>query len=562
MKAAGYIRVSTAGQAKEGESLSTQTSNIKHFIEGKGWELINIYEDRGLSGSKAKTRPGFMNMMQAAKEKQFEGIVFSRLSRFARNAGDFLHYRDQLKENEILLFSIKEGIDPTTKTGKLMMGLIALIAEWERETIKEQMSENKMIKWTEHRTFIGKPPFGYIWNKEAGKLEINEGEAETYKRIVSMYCDLGMSFKAIALKLKEEGIRCKKAFFSSITISYILKNPCYYGNYTLNRHVYKDGKKGAGTVRTKELKPESEQITFPIPALISKLKWDSIQKKTDFNKIKSKRSDASDLYWLRGLLECGECGAKISPRGGSKRKDGTNNRYYCCYWAGRPADELKLSDKKKCRLPYIKAKSIEAAVWERLMTPLTLGRNVERLSPLVEKNNYDEQISKLEAQTGRLAKELMKKKTARDRIYDLLEDENFDTNELKKKLRLNKDEQLELEAKLEESRQKRYEVIEFMEDDNLWIEFVKDKRPVLKKLGRDLLNLSIQDKKRVAQAMIVGKIKVETAMDESGIVWGPPQFEMRLNIPILKALMEEGKLGLLDNNYLHHSSVSQFRRIP
>ena len=68
------------------------------FAKIKEWELIKVYEDRGVSGSKAENRPGFMDMMKDAQQGLFNGIIFSRLSRFARNAVDFLNYRDKLKD--------------------------------------------------------------------------------------------------------------------------------------------------------------------------------------------------------------------------------------------------------------------------------------------------------------------------------------------------------------------------------------------------------------------------------------------------------------------------------
>lgn len=89
LKVAGYIRVSTPSQAEEGESLSTQTDQIAQFVKMKGWQLIRRYEDRGLSGAKADTRPGFMAMIEDARRGMFQGVVFSRLSRFARSASDF-----------------------------------------------------------------------------------------------------------------------------------------------------------------------------------------------------------------------------------------------------------------------------------------------------------------------------------------------------------------------------------------------------------------------------------------------------------------------------------------
>ena len=180
MKVAGYIRVSTLSQVATGESLSTQADEIKRFTENKGWELVETFEDKGLSGSKAENRPGFMKMIKDAERGLYDGIVFSRFSRFARNAGDFLNYQKRLKISNVQLFSIKEGIDPSTNPGKLMMGFMALIADWERENIREQMSENKIAKWADNRTFIGKPPFGYIWNQKTKQLEVNKEEEEIY----------------------------------------------------------------------------------------------------------------------------------------------------------------------------------------------------------------------------------------------------------------------------------------------------------------------------------------------------------------------------------------------
>lgn len=330
LKVAGYIRVSTPGQAAEGESLSTQTDQIAHFIKAKGWKLFKQYEDRGLSGAKADTRPSFMAMIEDARKGMFQGIVFSKLSRFARNTSDFLKYQKELKDKGVSLFSIKEGIDPSTKQGDFTMKLMALIAEWEKETIREQMYENKMIRWRDGRTFVGKPPFGYVWNKEAKKLEVNEREAAIYREIVKMYTGLSLSMKDIAIKLGDRGLKAKKKPFSSVVISDILKNPAYYGHYVLNRYVYEDGKRMNGK-KDKKLKPESEHIVFDIPALISKPEWDALQVKTNFNKMKSKRSSYDQrLYWLRDLLVCGECGGIVKPHHGATRKDKSFPRYYTC----------------------------------------------------------------------------------------------------------------------------------------------------------------------------------------------------------------------------------------
>jgi len=89
-------------------------------------------------------------------------------------------------------------------TPQVLAGILALFAEWEHETIREQMSENKMIKWRDKRSFLGKTPFGYTWNNSTKQLEVNPREAEIYLDIVNMYIEQGMAFRDIAVKLKAE----------------------------------------------------------------------------------------------------------------------------------------------------------------------------------------------------------------------------------------------------------------------------------------------------------------------------------------------------------------------
>jgi DNA invertase Pin-like site-specific DNA recombinase len=142
-------------------------------------------------------------MVQDAKQGKFEVIIFTKLSRFARNAREYMNLSYELEKHGISLVSIKENIDPTTSAGKMMAGILALFAEWEHETIKEQMHENKMARWKEQRIFIGMPPYAYYWNKETKQLEINEEEAKVYQLIVDMYLNQKMSFEDICLKLKK-----------------------------------------------------------------------------------------------------------------------------------------------------------------------------------------------------------------------------------------------------------------------------------------------------------------------------------------------------------------------
>ena len=176
-RTAGYVRVSTGIQASEGESLDTQKEQIQQYCKLHDRELVNIYEDAGISGGKAEKRPAFMKMIRDAKNGNFNYVIFSKLSRFARNARDYHYYQKELEGYNVSLVSIKENIDPTTYNGRLMAGIFALLAEWERDMIREQMTENKMAKWRDKRMFTGQPPYGYYWDKKACVFKDNEDES-------------------------------------------------------------------------------------------------------------------------------------------------------------------------------------------------------------------------------------------------------------------------------------------------------------------------------------------------------------------------------------------------
>jgi site-specific DNA recombinase len=574
MKVAGYIRVSTQSQAQQGESLKTQEKQIRGFVESKNWKLTKIYRDEGLSGFKAENRPSFQEMISAGKSGKFQGIVFTKLSRFARRTSDFLKYRDELKEKDVLLFSIKEGVDPTSKMGKMILSFMALIAEWEKETIQEQMNENKMARWREGRTMLGKAPFGYRWNKQDKVLEIVPAEAEIYKRVVDWYLNLGLSYRLIALRLKNEGIRCKKKPFSSATISYMLKNPAYYGHYIQNKYVYVDGKRGAGNKRSKELKPESEWIDFPIPHIIDKSKWDEIQAKIQFNKVKSKRTTpANDPFWLRDVLECGLCGAKIAPRLGAKRKDGKAPRYYNCHWRAASPKELELKGKQKCDLPLIKAASLEREVWEWVAGTLFYrGRGSrefveervrEKLEPLIDPERYKKQIEDVKSRINRLKKDRDKLTKASGRLYDALESGTLDADELSRRLRKNKDQQLKINAEIQEAETKKAELREIEQDDQFMKDFINNKKDVLDQLARDVNSLGPDDRKRLVEGVIKGRLKIITEEVEPGTEYYVPVVHWQVVhraagfVEVLKALMAEGRVNLFPKNSSHHPAADQ-----
>jgi site-specific DNA recombinase len=297
-KAAAYVRVSTNSQKVDGESLSTQRSSIQDYCTSRGWELVNVYEDAGISGTK-DDRPALQALLSAAQTGEIDAVIIRDLSRFGRSARDLLNNLQTLKDLGVTFVSIKEGIYGSGAYGQLMLTILAAIAELEMEMITSRMKENRQEK----------------------RIEIVAEQGEVYQRIVKEYLDLGKSLNDIALNLNAEGVPTRNngsSKWSSGTLSKILKSADYLGQITVNRFI--TDVKG----RIISARPESEHIIFDAPPLITKNRWDRLQQRLDnANSRSGRQSKASQEFLLYELCVCGVCGAKMRSDYGTRRADGS-----------------------------------------------------------------------------------------------------------------------------------------------------------------------------------------------------------------------------------------------
>src|SRR5208283_3182843 len=123
IRAAAHVRVSTSGQI-DGESLNTQRVQIQDYCASRGWELVNVYEDAGISGTK-DDRPALQALLLAAKAGEIDAVVVRDLSRFGRSARDLLVNIQTLKDCSVTFISLKEGIDGSGPYGQFMLTILA-----------------------------------------------------------------------------------------------------------------------------------------------------------------------------------------------------------------------------------------------------------------------------------------------------------------------------------------------------------------------------------------------------------------------------------------------------
>lgn len=134
MRAAIYSRVSTLN----GQSPQMQIAELESYCERRGWEVVKSYADIGVSGSREK-RPGMDALMVDARRRKFDCCVVYRYDRFARSLRHLVNALAEFDSLGIHFVSLHEGVDTSSPNGRLVFGIFASIAEFERELIRSRV---------------------------------------------------------------------------------------------------------------------------------------------------------------------------------------------------------------------------------------------------------------------------------------------------------------------------------------------------------------------------------------------------------------------------------------
>lgn len=145
-RAAIYARVSTLEQAEEGYSIDEQVRVLREMCEGDGYVVHKEYVDRGKSGKNIKGRPALQQLLHDAKGKDFDLVLVWKVNRFSRKTKDLLNIVEELEMRNIVFRSFTERYETETPAGKMQFRMLAVIAEFERDNIAQNV---KMGCWQE-----------------------------------------------------------------------------------------------------------------------------------------------------------------------------------------------------------------------------------------------------------------------------------------------------------------------------------------------------------------------------------------------------------------------------
>jgi len=412
LRAALYLRVSTARQAEHDVSIPDQKRQGEAYCQARGYDLVETFVEAGASATKDR-RPEFQRMMEAGTTKPaaFDVVVVHSFSRFFRDHFELEFYVRRLAKAGVKLISMTQelGDDPMHA---MMCQIMALFDEYQSKEISKHtlraMKENARQGFWNGSL----PPIGYRVvdaEKRGAKikkaLEIDPLTADTVRLAFRLYLEgdgvcgpLGV--KGVVSYLNTRRILTRDGGRWGIgQVHRMLTRPTYIGRHEFNRR----GK-------TKVLKPDDQVVAVEVPRLIDQATFDAVQAnlKARNPKVMPARV-VSGPTLLTGICFCADCGGAMTIRTGKSGR----YRYYTCSIKARQGE----TGCKGRSIPMPKLDDLVAEHLEkRLLDPERLE---EILSAILDRRQ--EHAQRRRDHLAELNKKAAEASARLKRLYDAIE---------------------------------------------------------------------------------------------------------------------------------------------
>ncbi len=337
MKIAAYCRVST-DKEDQLNSLETQKKFFSEYAEKNGHELIGLYADEGISGTKTKNRKAFLRLMKDAQTHCFDMLVVKDISRFARNTVDLLQNVRTLKSLGIETLFLTANMTVLGQS-EFVLTVFGALAQEESANISKRVKFGKRENAKRGRV----PNFVYGYDKTKGDyfhLTINEREAEIVRQIFTWYIRDGHGAAKIASMLNERGERTKRGCgFSQNAVCRILTNEIYIGKIINGKEEVADFLTG---VRTSKDSGDWLVTDRPELRIISDEEFEQAANTMETRKRTANvtgggpQGGRSSRYLFSTLIRCQDCG--WSYRRMVRKYKNTYIKWVCSGRNGRGAD--------------------------------------------------------------------------------------------------------------------------------------------------------------------------------------------------------------------------------
>src|SRR5215472_795316 len=179
-----YSRVST----NHGQDPELQLRELRDYAASRGWVIIEEYVDHGVSGTKA-SRPALNQLMTGAHRRKIDAVLVWKLDRFGRSLQHLVHALAELEALGVAFVSLRDNLDLSTPSGRLMFQIVGAMAEFERALIQERVRAGIRNARAKGKT-LGRPKIKRERDRDAKRIRQLRGEGQSYKEIAD---ELGRS---------------------------------------------------------------------------------------------------------------------------------------------------------------------------------------------------------------------------------------------------------------------------------------------------------------------------------------------------------------------------------
>lgn len=421
MNIVAYCRVSTDTEDQL-NSIETQKKFFEEYADKQGHNLISIYADEGLSGTKIKNRKEFQRLLRDAKHGLFEMVVVKDISRFARNTVDLLNSTRQLKAL---------GIETTFLTANMtvlgqsefVLTIFGALAQEESANTSKRVKFGKKMNAQKGRV----PNIVYGYDKTKGdffNLTINEYEAKMIRRVYDLYLNSGYGANKIAQILNSEGIRTKRdCKWSQNAICRLLTNEIYTGKIINGKEEVADF---LTSKRAKKEECDWYIMDKPEIRIIDDVSFHKVsklmqQRNQDFN---TKHERQSNRHLFSTIIRCSCCG--YSFRRIEKQYKNVYVRWVC---SGRNANGVD-SCPNKYKIDEVELKqALQEYFIEILQSKKNVIASIEKEFNRIYHTKDENVDYELE-----LKDRLQKASKTRKKYMDMYEDDLITREELREKI--------------------------------------------------------------------------------------------------------------------------------
>ena len=392
LRVAAYCRVSSDSK----DQLHSYAAQIRNYTEEiaqhDGWELVDVYADEGLTGTRMDQRDDFNRMMRDCRKGKVDRILVKSVSRFARNTRDCLSALRELSAMGVSVRFEKENIDTLDSKGELLITIMSSLAQEESRSISENVTWGWRKRISDGKVSVAYSHFLGYEKGEDGSMQVVESEAKIVRQIYGMFLD-GQTPSSIASFLTKQRVPTPagKEKWQSSTVKSILTNEKYKGDALLQKTFTVDFLSKKAKINEGEV--PQYYVEKSHPAIVSAEVFDLAQYEMKRRAKKGRHTSAASVF--SDKLVCGECGAVY----GSKVWHSTD-AYRTMIWR---CNEKYAVKGRPCPSPHLRNDEIQNAFVQAVNQVIkrkdeVLSTLQEALATLTDSDRLEHEIERLQAE--------------------------------------------------------------------------------------------------------------------------------------------------------------------